>query len=68
MKQTNQSKVQVDPTTGEVYIRYPRAGKVKSGRMPRLVRWLNAKLDNHFKRLAVLRVYGDRWYDYRVQK
>ncbi len=68
MKQTNQSKVQVDATTGEVYISYPKGGKVKSGRLVRFARWVKAKLDNHTKRLVELRVYDDRRYDYRIQK
>ena len=68
MKQTNDQNVQVDATTGEVYISYPKGEKVKSAKMLRIGRWLKRMLDNHVDRLVALRVYDDRWYDHRARK
>ena len=68
MKRTNDENIQVDATTGEVYISYPKGEKVKSAKALRIGCWLKKMLDNHVDRLVALRVYDNQWYDYRTRK
>ena len=68
MKRTDDENIQVDATTGEVYISYPKGEKVKSVKTSRIGRWLKQMLDNHVDRLVALRVYDERWYEHRARK
>ncbi len=68
MKHSDQQKVQIDTTTGEVYTCYPITAKKGMGLMRRLVHWCSQKIDNHYDRLIELRVYDDKRYDYRIKE
>ena len=67
MQHENKRDVRIHPTTGEVYVSYPRAGKPQRGCWRRFLRWVSQQFDNHIDRLVALRVYDDRRYDYRIK-
>ena len=67
MQHETQRDIRNHAMTGEVYINYPRSGKLRAGWLRRFTHWCSQQHAKHIERLVALRVYDDHWYDYRIK-